>query len=120
MIRRPTRYTRTATLCPYWTLVRSAQQSRDIIPNTCIGIAIRIVDRYPVTIGKSDGGEPAIQPFHLARGQFAAGVGPDVKHIVGAADRSEEHTSELQPLMRSSYPVFCLEKIRKKTKTRKA
>src|SRR3546814_4113237 len=86
MIRRPTRYTRTATLCPYWTLVRSAQQSRDIIPNTCIGIAIRIVDRYPVTIGKSDGGEPAIQPFHLARGQFAAGVGPDVRHIVGAAD----------------------------------
>src|SRR3546814_10397194 len=92
---------------------------------------------------KSDGGEPAIQPFHLARGQFAAGVGPDVKHIVGAADdrlmdrvhaavfragltcakgkgegsqqRSEEHTSELQSLMRISYAVFCLKK--KKTET---
>src|SRR3546814_6954998 len=116
MIRRPTRYTRTATLCPYWTLVRSAQQSRDIIPNTCIGIAIRIVDRYPVTIGKSDGGEPAIQPFHLARGQFAAGVGPDVKHIVGAADdrRSEEQTSELQSLMRISYAVFCLKQHKHK------
>src|SRR3546814_6376628 len=40
-----------------------------------------------------------------------APLGPgDPKTVIGGADRSEEHTSELQSLMRTSYAVFCLKK----------
>src|SRR3546814_9911424 len=57
-------------------------------------------------------GEQRRAPF-LAHGQALAGAEP----VDGALDRSEEHTSELQSLMRISYAVFCLKK-KKKTKTR--
>src|SRR3546814_3395577 len=43
-------------------------------------------------------------------GQIAA----DLRQILDTADRSEEHTSELQSLMRSSYAVFCLKKKTKR------
>src|SRR3546814_4533682 len=38
------------------------------------------------------------------------------QHVPGTGDRSEEHTSELQSLMRISYAVFCLKKKKNKTK----
>src|SRR3546814_4004251 len=47
----------------------------------------------------------ALQPVHRRRG-----IRPD---MIGKADRSEEHTSELQSLMRISYAVFCLKKKKK-------
>src|SRR3546814_8472227 len=86
MIRRPPRSTRTDTLFPYTTLFRSAQ------------------------FGAADGQAPDPHRLHLA-----ATLGGRKKcHRRGAARegmaRSEEHTSELQSLMRSSYAVFCLKK----------
>src|SRR3546814_2037601 len=48
------------------------------------------------------------------RAQGAGGLPPPARGVLGA--RSEEHTSELQSLMRISYAVFCLQK-KKQTKT---
>src|SRR3546814_8512321 len=60
------------------------------------------------------------QPFG---GQIAAGADRRARRVVGvkigtaARQRSEEHTSELQSLMRISYAVFCLKKKKQKTMT---
>src|SRR3546814_8220771 len=90
MIRRPPRSTRTDTLFPYTTLFRSQDRGG--------GIA-----------------QPPAQPDdgeqHEA-GAFAhAGAHP--RETVRNRMRSEEHTSELQSLMRISYAVFCLKKKKK-------
>src|SRR3546814_1396871 len=80
---------------------------------------------FPVGGIEVGGGQPAIlplvdQPRELARGPalFVEPVGldqllQDAKLVIGIEDReirSEEHTSELQSLMRISYAVFCLKK----------
>src|SRR3546814_9264758 len=79
MIRRPPRSTRTDTLFPYTTLFRS--------------------DRMADAVGHGrDGADGA---DHRRVGRHARGI------TVGSC-RSEEHTSELQSLMRISYAVFCL------------
>src|SRR3546814_2901795 len=88
MIRRPPRSTRTDTLFPYTTLFRSAE-----------GLAER-----RVVLERSEGG---IERARQLRKVERVGVAFD-------GVRSEEHTSELQSLMRISYAVFCLNK---KTKT---
>src|SRR3546814_6423427 len=59
------------------------------------------------------------QHVDIMQNNFAKSDGILVIHSVGApetriASRSEEHTSELQSLMRNSYAVFCLEKKKKK------
>src|SRR3546814_1745762 len=62
-----------------------------------------------------------IDPAELSPGEFAANVRASVEQDgarVVVIDRSEEHTSELQSLMRISYAVFCLKK-NKKTMTNK-
>src|SRR3546814_1257039 len=98
MIRRPPRSTRTDTLFPYTTLFRSAAS--------------------PIA--------PVIRaPSPRTPGTVHAGAGAGVDLFAAAADaivqfhhqrrgrrrrRSEEHTSELQSLMRISYAVFCLKK----------
>src|SRR3546814_1150947 len=88
MIRRPPRSTRTDTLFPYTTLFRS-------------GLGCR----YP-------GGErPGLYP----RAEQAAGEAG--KDRPGGDERSEEHTSELQSLMRISYAVFCLKKKKRQRQT---
>src|SRR3546814_4393997 len=80
-IRRPPRSTRTDTLFPYTTLFRSTRH-----------------------------------PRHGRRRRFGAGGGGGESHLRrggagrGVDSRSEEHTSELQSLMRISYAVFCLKK----------
>src|SRR3546814_19298550 len=86
MIRSPPRSTRPDTLFPYTTLIRSA--------------VVRLV--------LDDGlGEKGGQSGGVDR--FAEQVGPLVVHHDRAEQpRSEEHTSELQSLMRISYAVFCL------------
>src|SRR3546814_2851890 len=93
MIRRPPRSTRTDTLFPYTTLFRSR------------GFGQRIVGERP-----RDALAPAAQP--ILRKLQDAEAAPDLAESVhiGIADRSEEHTSELQSLMRISYAVFCLKK----------
>src|SRR3546814_3320790 len=52
-------------------------------------------------------------PGPLAAGRLADGPGHHRGQLRRAADRSEEHTSELQSLMRISYAVFCLKKKKK-------
>src|SRR3546814_9902277 len=91
MIRRPPRSTRTDTLFPYTTLFRSA-----VHHDTDDEIWIRIF--------KKASGKPTINAVEAI----------DVVLCWGWIDRSEEHTSELQSLMRISYAVFCLKKKKHK------
>src|SRR3546814_3655354 len=105
MIRRPPRSTRTDTLFPYTTLFRSCHsRSRD--------------DRPPAHAGGGRGAEPdrAAQrlPFPPAL-PFRRRALP-ARDAKAFGDRSEEHTSELQSLMRISYAVFCLKKKKETTK----
>src|SRR3546814_9446004 len=102
MLRRPPRSTRTDTLFPYTTLFRSSEElAMRVEPLTCaIGAEISGVDLADAA--RDDG------LFAEIRGQL-------LLHKVlflrdQAMSRSEEHTSELQSLMRISYAVFCLKK----------
>src|SRR3546814_1424628 len=88
MIRRPPRSTRTDTLFPYTTLFRSLRY----------GVYHqRRTDSYHCA--ESDPWQITLHPgFHCS------------SNVLGLIQRSEEHTSELQSLMRISYAVFCLKK----------
>src|SRR3546814_4797502 len=88
MIRRPPRSTRTDTLFPYTTLFRSPLRQRLPPKSSC------------VRRGESQHDLRSIQPVALHPGCNAP----------RRDARSEEHTSELQSLMRISYAVFCLKK----------
>src|SRR3546814_8431655 len=99
MIRRPPRSTRTDTLFPYTTLFRSVRQP---------GFCQKLLERFR---------KPIVSTSANLSGQSAPS-GPEevtpellngVDYIV-PVERSEEHTSELQSLMRISYAVFCLKK----------
>src|SRR3546814_20227776 len=100
MIRRPPRSTRTDTLFPYTTLFRSfhvADRDAELLTHDRIRAGHCRCD----ACGADRAGR---QRHHAATGE------PQT-----AAMRSEEHTSELQSLMRISYAVFCLKKKTKKT-----
>src|SRR3546814_1850665 len=88
MIRRPPRSTRTDTLFPYTTLFRSTAYEINAQPGDVAAVDDTRVSAAPV---------PA--------------------NATTLAPRSEEHTSELQSLMRISYAVFCLKKKNNKIKT---
>src|SRR3546814_9451556 len=95
MIRRPPRSTRTDTLFPYTTLFRSVEVRRD-------------------------GGEEKVSLSLKAAAEANGGAAKRLKagsNVFQSMSngRSEEHTSELQSLMRISYAVFCLKKKKKKT-----
>src|SRR3546814_8575132 len=105
MVRRPPRSTRTDTLCPYTTLFRSAGRGlcrADSRPDRRRrrGPAGRY--RRASRRRAADRGEVA-ETAGRGRVDRAAPVSRRVP------DRSEEHTSELQSLMRISYAVFCLQ-----------
>src|SRR3546814_7725445 len=101
MIRRPPRSTRTDTLFPYTTLFRSHAQGRDVAsrPNA------QSTARGPEAARpRSSDTRRTRRVDHKSRArQPHPAILPDDA-------RSEEHTSELQPLMRISYAVFCLKK----------
>src|SRR3546814_5455006 len=106
MIRRPPRSTRTDTLFPYTTLFRS----------TISGSGQNITSPYA---GRSEM-EIAYVAKLLAQGKSVSKIralhGSHLEPTWGdltKANRSEEHTSELQSLMRISYAVFCLKKKKK-------
>src|SRR3546814_6343451 len=104
MIRRPPRSTRTDTLFPYTTLFRSA------IPRAARH-AWRTRRHHP---GAGLELRPAaVLPGMRVRRLQSCGLG----HAATGARRSEEHTSELQSLMRISYAVFCLKKKKNSTST---
>src|SRR3546814_2191825 len=90
MIRRPPRSTRTDTLFPYTTLFRSPDTGSNV--------------RRRAGAAAAGGTAPRLRPAsRMCRTRRAAGRGC-------GSTRSEEHTSELQSLMRISYAVFCLKK----------
>src|SRR3546814_1232918 len=104
MIRRPPRSTRTDTLCPYTTPFRS-RQLRALRRNV-------FADRAQVALlgGQwRDAGAARVRAL-LLRGRPVRGLPARL-----AGRRSEEHTSELQSLMRISYAVFCLKKKKNTT-----
>src|SRR3546814_9851400 len=99
MIRRPPRTTRTDTLFPYTTLFRSKPGNAMELGQMPVGTIVHNVEMKP---GK--GGQIA-----RSAGTYVQVVGRDRGMvIVRLNSRSEEHTSELQSLMRISYAVFCL------------
>src|SRR3546814_15686892 len=101
MIRRPPRSTRTDTLFPYTTLFRSLSAG-DFRRVVVIAGTEQRIDAAALLL-------EAGQMFVLQR--FAARQADLHRIDLGAVDdRSEEHTSELQSLMRISYAVFCLKK----------
>src|SRR3546814_5218066 len=99
MIRRPPRSTRTDTLFPYTTLFRSSPTGLAacclLPPRSRFGGRISVTGCSPLRIGRALG--PSSRP--------------PCSFVCSA--RSEEHTSELQSLMRISYAVFCLKKKNK-------
>src|SRR3546814_3711281 len=95
MRRRPPRSTRTDTLFPYTTLFRSVVGDRGDQPvRTSVGV---------------DPGEGLAVGNEPLRSQITDGIS-ELLELRRVKDRSEEHTSELQSLMRNSYAVFCLKK----------
>src|SRR3546814_9382434 len=100
---RPPRSTRTDTLFPYTTLFRSQQLLHAPVNN----LAVVIVQRLQIFVH-----------FDVFGSQTPVKRTQDA-HVLpkpsSTVDRSEEHTSELQSLMRNSYAVFCLKqkKIKK-------
>src|SRR3546814_5842596 len=127
MIRRPPRSTRTDTLFPYTTLFRSDRASRvdavatagaDNRRHNVMKGQLRFPSSGVVRIpcppemarsrGKRRHAEAVVRRRHHGTHDR---TGPGA----GSLSRSEERTSELQSLMRSSYAVFCLKK--KKTRT---
>src|SRR3546814_4568421 len=116
MIRRPPRSTRTDTLFPYTTLFRSATRKLPYIHVPHFGAPAV----SGMTALKTKSGELPLQRrgsdiIPALEFRFADIVEPAVAlpasvSGVGSASRSEEHTSELQSLMRISYAVFCLQK----------
>src|SRR3546814_6552423 len=60
-----------------------------------------------------------VQASQPLRASLFASEAPDDKHLLEAAERSEEPTSELQSLMRISYAVFCLKKKKNKTQQKR-
>src|SRR3546814_10153303 len=98
MIRRPPRSTRTATLVPYTTLFRSIASTLGGFDAS--GTFAAELDRL---VQFKCGGTR--RPLCVLDQGRDLRIGPDT-----CLSRSEEHTSELQSLMRSSYAVFCLKK----------
>src|SRR3546814_977153 len=113
MKRRPPKSTRTDTLFPYTTLFRSAQPrdaaQRAFPAGDAAGDAAEhgIADLVPIAV--VDRFEAVDVDQQQRRGQIVVARAFEQ----GGHARSEEHTSELQSLMRISYAVFCLKKHKK-------
>src|SRR3546814_4032477 len=103
MIRRPPRSTRTDPLFPYTTLFRSR-----FSPMDCLG-------KSKTPLGLPAGFDAfAVEAAYAASATFSRG------RPMTFTVRSEEHTSELQSLMRISYAVFCLKKKTEPTSPKQA
>src|SRR3546814_1546977 len=110
MIRRPPRSTRTDTLFPYTTLFRSIMShgtltQASVYPREIVKTALRLDAAAIIMSHNHPSGIPKPSEADLALTRH-------LKHALTLVDvrRSEEHTSELQSLMRISYAVFCLKK----------
>src|SRR3546814_6842630 len=121
MIRRPPRSTPTDTLFPYTPLFRSVPRKRRL---QAAGIRTGRAGRgrgshekargFGLAWSRRRGFPDRAQVAHRARSAGASHAGREYRR-----GRSEEHTSELQSLMRISYAVFCLKKKKEHTKATK-
>src|SRR3546814_6750122 len=107
MIRRPPRSTRTDTLFPYTTLFRSLPRSQRMVMSPAVASSILRRIEWQSQGARNCAFFTCSRPsfFRVARAAATA----------RSVWRSEEHTSELQSLMRISYAVFCLKKKKKHT-----
>src|SRR3546814_9779038 len=111
MIRRPPRSTRTDTLFPYTTLFRSLLAFR---PSLGVKSSSGMATLLSLAIRKREWRISAMREGHVSR-PFAPAS--QEKYVQTNTYRSEEHTSELQSLMRISYAVFCLKKKKQNIKS---
>src|SRR3546814_2460949 len=101
-MRRPPRYTRTNTLFPYTTLFRSCSdrldpQARERRDQLSFLVGADTTARSGQRLGEDVAASTTLGPFETIP-------------TITWKSRSEEHTSELKSLMRTSYAVFCLKK----------
>src|SRR3546814_13624210 len=102
LIRRPPRSTRTDTLFPYTTLFRSARETDTSVSDAprCFHRGQALLSQAPTDICAAE--PSSVSAYSAGNANFCPAINSD--------KRSEEHTSELQSLMRISYAVFCLKK----------
>src|SRR3546814_1739924 len=106
MIRRPPRSTRTDTLFPYTTLFRShGAHGLPVVRFVAVLYLVDLMARF--TSGRKRKGAKGIK--RIAPKLDGTSSLSDLT-LIYCGKRSEEHTSELQSLMRISYAVFCLKK----------
>src|SRR3546814_4650501 len=110
MIRRPPRSTRTDTLFPYTTLFRSAGYSEheEKLARVFLSPQHKACAQAVMSAMRGAGMTARIDAIGNVVGRYEAAV-EGARTLI----RSEEHTSELQSLMRISYAVFCLKKKNK-------
>src|SRR3546814_4795048 len=111
MIRRPPRSTRTDTLFPYTTLFRSAleviqKRTAQLEQQNSLGTDVQLMFLHGRALAALGHHDQAIDLYRKMTTLY-----PELPE---PWNRSEEHTSELQSLMRISYAVFCLKKKKKK------
>src|SRR3546814_9142599 len=124
MIRRPPRSTRTDTLFPYTTLFRSGLSilsagrifAHAVVRRDADSVALA-PPQFSSIVGHPDISGLSVRFRAVGHLSDHGGAGdlrsPDRHSCDAAVRRSEEHTSELQSLMRISYAVFCLKKKNK-------
>src|SRR3546814_2109878 len=114
MIRRPPRSTRTDTLFPYTTLFRSLGRVKALRDAGCdLAIVLDSVEQARAVVDAAAQWHDTFPTLiEIDCDGHRSGLGPDDPRLVevGRILRSEEHTSELQSLMRMSYAVCCLTK----------
>src|SRR3546814_9747214 len=111
MIRRPPRSTRTDTLFPYTTLFRSEVRGDEVIPMLN---AMSQGNEGSMCTVHADSSATVFNKLALYAMQSPERLPIEATSMLA---RSEEHTSELQSLMRISYAVFCLKKKTKNQHT---
>src|SRR3546814_4769193 len=123
MVRRPPRSTRTDTLFPYTTLFRSRNPGADMpiektskiwMDGTLVDWDEAKVHVLTHTLHYGSGVFEGIRAYPTSRGPAIFRLTDHMGRLHDSAMRSEEHTSELQSLMRISYAVFCLKKKKQK------
>src|SRR3546814_3420464 len=105
MLRRPPRSTRTDTLFPYTTLFRS-------LAGALLIVSAGLLAKLPALLNRPD-----IYASVLSSGGRISKFTEVLSEARRENGRSEEHTSELQSLMRISYAVFCLKKNKRNSNT---
>src|SRR3546814_3716079 len=102
-LRRPPRSTRTDTLLPYTTLFRSLSSAQGRHAFCRLSVLWNVFEQWQQTLF-------VLKEISILDPRTIVGVRGPVGLPSFRASRSEEHTSELQSLMRISYAVFCLKK----------